>query len=349
MIVKHDKEERTVPTRASTKVGDLLNKLDISVRAGDVVEPAADTEINQDEFRINVYRAKPVAIMDSGRQMVGYSAATTPRSIVNQAGGGEAPLTSDDNVVSEPVTNFLADGTFGQKIIVDRAKPIAVNLYGNQVNLRTHANTVGEFLEEKNIQLGKDDTVQPAADVELNKDSQVFVLRKGVQITSVTENIPQETQIISDPSLALGTKAVRQQGSAGKRILTYQVSTQNGKETSRQLIQTVVSQAPITQIEVHGTSLSGIKGNMALAGISPSDFTYVDYIVSHESRWNPYAKNASGATGLCQALPGSKMASAGADWATNPVTQLKWCSGYAQGRYGSWRAAYNFWQSHHYW
>lgn len=86
------------------------------------------------------------------------------------------------------------------------------------------------------------------------------------------------------------------------------------------------------------------------AGISSDDYKYVNYIVSQESGWNYKAENAySGAYGLCQALPGSKMNSAGSDWATNPVTQLKWCDGYATGRYGSWEEAYNFWISNHWW
>lgn len=55
-----------------------------------------------------------------------------------------------------------------------------------------------------------------------------------------------------------------------------------------------------------------------------------------ESRWNVFAHNtSSGAYGIPQALPGSKMASAGADWATNPDTQIRWGLGYIQGRYGS--------------
>lgn len=89
---------------------------------------------------------------------------------------------------------------------------------------------------------------------------------------------------------------------------------------------------------------------MAAAGISSSDYTYVNYIVSKESGWNYTAQNSmSGAYGLCQALPGAKMASAGGDWGTNPVTQLKWCNSYAVGRYGSWGSAYNFWISNHWW
>ena len=89
---------------------------------------------------------------------------------------------------------------------------------------------------------------------------------------------------------------------------------------------------------------------MASAGIAAGDYNYVNYIVSRESSWRVNAAGSPpGAYGLCQAYPGSKMASAGADWETNPATQLRWCSGYAAGRYGGWAGAYNFWSTNHYW
>ncbi|WP_435835446.1 transglycosylase SLT domain-containing protein [Streptomyces avermitilis] len=69
-------------------------------------------------------------------------------------------------------------------------------------------------------------------------------------------------------------------------------------------------------------------------------------IVEHESGWNPAATNsASGAYGLVQALPASKMASAGSDWKTNPATQIKWGLDYMNSRYGSPTAAWSFWQA----
>src|SRR6476660_8690739 len=52
VIIDHDKQRQTVPTRAKT-VGDLLNKLHITMNAGDVVEPSKDTEIVGDNFRVN--------------------------------------------------------------------------------------------------------------------------------------------------------------------------------------------------------------------------------------------------------------------------------------------------------
>lgn len=85
---------------------------------------------------------------------------------------------------------------------------------------------------------------------------------------------------------------------------------------------------------------------MAAAGIAESDWGYVDYIVSRESGWNPNATNSSsGACGLVQALPCSKVPGNGYD----PVDNLRWANGYATGRYGSWAGAYDFWTRNHWW
>lgn len=68
------------------------------------------------------------------------------------------------------------------------------------------------------------------------------------------------------------------------------------------------------------------------------------YIINKESGFNTLATNQqTGAYGLGQALPKEKMASAGADYLTNPYTQLKWCYGYMLQRYGSISNAYSFW------
>jgi hypothetical protein len=76
-----------------------------------------------------------------------------------------------------------------------------------------------------------------------------------------------------------------------------------------------------------------------------AQFGCLDNIWSRESGWRYNAENASGAYGIPQALPGSKMASAGADWETNPATQIKWGLGYIQGRYSTPCDAWSFWQA----
>lgn len=89
---------------------------------------------------------------------------------------------------------------------------------------------------------------------------------------------------------------------------------------------------------------------MRLAGIPANDWPAVDFIVSHESTWNVFARNPSSAAyGLCQSLPANKMASAGADWETNPVTQLRWCHQYAMDRYNGWWNSMAFWKAHLWW
>ncbi|MFD6887938.1 transglycosylase SLT domain-containing protein [Streptomyces sp. NPDC059957] len=80
----------------------------------------------------------------------------------------------------------------------------------------------------------------------------------------------------------------------------------------------------------------------------PAQFAAFNNIVSRESGWNHTATNSSsGAYGLVQALPASKMASAGSDWKTNPATQIKWGLDYMNSRYGSPAGAWTFWQNHH--
>ncbi|ANZ16545.1 transglycosylase SLT domain-containing protein [Streptomyces noursei] len=85
---------------------------------------------------------------------------------------------------------------------------------------------------------------------------------------------------------------------------------------------------------------------MARQMIASDQFQCFSNIVERESGWNYRATNASsGAYGLVQALPGSKMSSAGSDWQTNPATQIKWGLNYMNSRYGSPCGAWSFWQA----
>lgn len=83
--------------------------------------------------------------------------------------------------------------------------------------------------------------------------------------------------------------------------------------------------------------------------LGAAGFGCLDQIVRHEGSWNNtlvYNHGGSGAYGIPQALPGEKMAWAGADWRTNPVTQIRWMIHYVAGRYGSVCGGWAFWQAH---
>lgn len=86
---------------------------------------------------------------------------------------------------------------------------------------------------------------------------------------------------------------------------------------------------------------------MEQAGIPKSWYEDLNWIINHESGWRVNATNpGSGAYGIPQSLPGNKIASAGKDWRTNPITQLKWMYSYVKGRYGNASNAKHFWQTH---
>jgi hypothetical protein len=97
-----------------------------------------------------------------------------------------------------------------------------------------------------------------------------------------------------------------------------------------------------------GTAQSIAYHMLSAFGWSTSQFSCLNNIWTRESGWMYNAENPSGAYGIPQALPADKMASAGADWMTDPTTQIKWGLGYIQSTYGSPCNAWAFWQAHDY-
>jgi uncharacterized protein YabE (DUF348 family) len=339
-------KQQTLDAKAKT-VGQLVHKLPLHLIDQDVVEPSQDTQIVEDNFRVNIYRARPVTVTDDkGTKSVTVTAQKSARVVAQDAGLSIYP---EDSTTFAQGT--LRENIIGEKVVVERAIPVFFNLYGTPLTIRTHTKTVGDLLRDKKAKISKGDQVQPAQNTPLTPNIQIFVTRMGVQIQTIEETVPAPTQILPDATLSLGASATRQFGTPGKRAVTYQIETKNGQTAARTVIQTVVIQDPVPTIIARGTRVlvTGDKTSwMAAAGISSGDYGYVNFVISHESGWNPASLNASGCAGLGQACPGSKLAAACPGWQNDPVCQLRFFSGYA-GRYGGWGGAYNFWLSHHYW
>lgn len=363
VTVTVDGQEQTVPTRAKT-VADLLKRLNVEVNDKDIVEPALTTPILEDNLDVTVQKARPVTIVDGGKVTTVLSAHKQLRTVVKSAG---VTLYPEDGITSATPKDITDQPIIGDQVVVDRATPANINLYGNNIPVRTRAKTVGELLEQKDIKTIPGDTIQPSVDTPITANTQVFIVRVGKQLVTAEEVIPAPLATVDDATLAVGATVVKEAGADGKKVVTYEVETQNGIETSRKVLQEVIAAEPVRRVVAKGTKvvLSGGRAEwLVAAGISPAEYYAVDYIVGRESGWCPTKwqgeyggcpayhgtpTSAGKGYGLCQATPGWKMASAGADWAVNPVTQLKWCTGYARGRYGSWAGAYNFWIVNHWW
>ncbi|MGK2349130.1 G5 domain-containing protein [Actinomyces sp. W5033] len=179
----------------------------------------------------------------------------------------------------------------------------------------------------------------------------------GVTVTTVTEEqvLAHTTVERSTDALVSGQREVATAGVDGLARVTYEVVSKGGVEVSREAVSTAVVTAPVEEVVLVGT---GTPEQAAIAvagdGTTPAsaqavaqammsshgwDSTQFQCLVSlwqRESSWSYRAQNtSSGAYGIPQALPGSKMGSVAADWATNPVTQIAWGLQYIEGRYGT--------------
>jgi hypothetical protein len=142
----------------------------------------------------------------------------------------------------------------------------------------------------------------------------------------------------------------------GSSAATSAPATPSPTTTPPAAVAPTTKAAPRTTAPAPGVPAAGCSaysGNRLVAcdmlpsfGFSTAEMAALDPLWQHESGWSTTAANPSGAYGIPQALPGSKMATAGSDWQTNPATQISWGLSYIKGRYGSPSAAWSFWQAH---
>lgn len=182
------------------------------------------------------------------------------------------------------------------------------------------------------------------------------------------EKIPFTTKTVEDPELEIGKTKVTQKGQDGEKRHIYTVQTDNEPHT-RTVLYTVNVADPVTEITAKGTKPKpeprpepkpkpapaatqntptpkvndNPTGNRAIGkemaaarGWGNDQYACLDKLWTRESNWRTTAKNpSSGAYGIPQSYPGSKLATAGSDWRTNPRTQITWGLNYIKGRYGT--------------
>ena len=278
-------EKLTVKTDAKT-VGEALERADIIINAGDIVEPGLDAEIDVDNYFINIYRAHPVVVRDGAVEKYLMTASYDMNTIAEEAG---FTIYDGDTVKMVPNTNFLESGV--------------ANIYE--------------------------------------------ITRNGGRTITVEEEIPFTNEVVKDVTMAAGKSEVKQLGQVGTKRVHYNVLYKDNKEVSREKVKEEVIKEPVKRIVAEGVKRSippewsTCAGWARQAGVSEADLEYALQLIYRESGCRVDATNAySGAYGIPQSLPGDKMSSAGADWETNPVTQIRWMAGYVNGRYGGWRNAY---------
>lgn len=244
--------EKTIVTKARTIREALkLAKFSIDERQ-DVVEPSLDSEMVAEKYNINIFRARPITIVDGNKRLKVTTAEQTPALIAKAAG---IEVFEEDKTTLSNSDNMAVDGA-NMVMKIDRASMVNFVLYGKESVIRTHAKTVGELLKEKNIDPKKDDTLSVDRSAKIIPGMKIELWRNGKQTITAEEDVKFEVEKVQDANRDSGYREVKQVGENGKKNVTYEVEMNNGVEASRKEIASVVTKEPKKQIEIVGTKSS---------------------------------------------------------------------------------------------
>lgn len=161
------------------------------------------------------------------------------------------------------------------------------------------------------------------------------------------EPVPFASRTVEDPSIETGQTALVQAGAEGVQRSTWLTATDaDGRLRWTSERQVMLVAAPVEEVVAVGTRPAGpmdpasaraLGAQLARErGWGEDQFGCLDKLWTRESGWKVTADNpTSSAYGIPQALPGRKMAAAGADWQTNADTQIRWGLDYVSARYGT--------------
>jgi uncharacterized protein YabE (DUF348 family) len=336
IVVEVDGQSHAVTAFGRT-VGDVLAGQGVVVGAHDSVVPAVG-QVAADGARIVVAHGREVRVEVDGQEKTVWTTARTVGGVVDQLGLRDSRASAS-----------RSEGVGRDVLRVSTVKHVRVAIDGSTLDLTTTGSTVRDVLSQAGVVLGDHDLVSVPLDAAAVDGLVVMVTRVQTTVGSQTVTVAHRTVRKDDPSILRGTEVVASAGHDGKEVVTYEAYLVGGVEVGRTVLASSVLVAPADRVIRVGTqalpqvaavapgTARAIGLEMVLArGWDQQEFACLDSLWTKESNWRVNAANShTGAYGIPQALPGTKMASAGADWRTNPSTQIAWGLGYIANRYGT--------------
>lgn len=246
-----DGQTKMLATDAST-VAEVLERLGVSVSNDDLVEPGLDTTITAGVFNINIYRARPVQVVDGSEQVIINTALQSPSLVAQAAGFNVYP---EDAFDVGPIVDFVNASVVGQRIEVKRATSLYLTVDRRRELARTQATTIEQFLSEHKITLGPEDVLSPSKDVRIQPGQEITIKRVKEVVTTLEEVIARPVQTVKDETKSTDWQEVRVAGSDGKKKVSYRINYQDGVETNRQVLSSLVLVEPQTKVVAVGTQI----------------------------------------------------------------------------------------------
>jgi resuscitation-promoting factor RpfB len=252
LFMIHDRGiERGIISDAAS-LREVLDEAEITLDQNDRIEPGLDEELVTNQYQVNIYRARPIMIVDGSVRQLVMSAYQTPKQIAAHAG---IELRDEDEAKVGLSQNFISDGA-SIRMSINRATPVKLQLYGKADTVYTQAVTVAEFLTEKSIKLGKNDDMSHQSSDPITNAMQLSIWRNGKQTVTQEEPVKFGVKQVQDANREVGYRVVDTPGKNGKKMVTYEVIMKDGQEVSRKVIQSVVTEKPVVQVETVGSKPS---------------------------------------------------------------------------------------------
>jgi uncharacterized protein YabE (DUF348 family) len=332
-----DGQDRQVHTSASDVRG-VLAAAHLSVGEHDIVAPDLNSPVSNGG-KIIVRRGHLLHLKVNGQTKDVWVNADSVNEALGQLGFGGAEYVS--------VSRSQRLDTGVTSLAIDSPKRITFLVDGRRVRVQSAGPTVYQAIDDAGLYLGPQDRLSATGRI---SNGQVIRIQRVTHKTTTRQvTIPFATVQQKDPSSYVGTNSIVQAGKNGTSRVTFQLLYIDGKFAGQIVLRSVPGTPAISQITKvgskpvpafvatvpAGSAQQIAAGLVAARGWGSDQFSCLVSLWSKESGWRTDAANPSGAYGIPQALPGSKMASAGADWQTNPTTQITWGLGYISGVYGT--------------
>lgn len=248
LITVFDRGQQVSFLSGAKTLGEALSEASITLDPRDTVEPSRDEELVASEYKVNIFRARPVVVIDGPTRTKVMTPYQTSERIAKDAG---IVVYAEDIAVVDRSSEFIGDGA-GLTLTINRAVVFTLDLYGKKSEMRTHGTTVQKMLEEKNIRLGANDFVSVPLQTGMTNGMTVRVWREGIQ--TITEDQPTgfASEIVYDADRPVGYRALSSQGEAGIQSVTYEIDVKAGVEVSRKEIARITTKEPVKQSLVIG-------------------------------------------------------------------------------------------------
>ena len=240
VTVEVDGQTRTVNTYDDT-VGEVLEDQGIRVGAHDALSPSPQAEVGHGET-ITLDRGRLLKLNVDGEVREEWVRSVTVEQALRQLGvnADGAVLNADRNM---PVPEQ------GMELSVRTQKDITlIDGSGAPQQLTTTAANIDELVKERKLKLGPDDKVTPGADAKLVTGAEVRIDRLQSSVISVTVPVPPPVREVVDNSMFKGEERVESPGEAGEKIQFTRITTRNGEESERDVIDEKVTKAPVEKV-----------------------------------------------------------------------------------------------------